>query len=175
MRAFVAVLLCLLSLSSSAAERALLTVSEAMEFDAPPAKVWEVVKTFDGIAAWIPLVARCTLAEGENGRVGAIRIAELKMGLQVPEELVAYREADMTYAYALLPSPLPIDDYVATVAVRPGRDGRGSVMLWSALFRRNHYAAAPPPGEGDVDLIQALSGIYLDAMRALRVIVDGPR
>ncbi len=32
----------------------MLTVTEAMEIKAPPAEVWKIVKSFDGIAAWIP-------------------------------------------------------------------------------------------------------------------------
>jgi uncharacterized protein YndB with AHSA1/START domain len=159
-------------LSILAAERPMLTVSEAMEIKAPPAEVWKIVKSFDGIAAWIPLVEKCTLVEGTNGKVGAVRAAQLKIGMLVHEELVAYREDDKTFSYALLPSAFPLDDYVATTSVRPNHDGTGSIMIWTSTFRRKNFSANPPEAESDAGLIKALSGIYLESMGVVRKLVE---
>jgi len=155
-------------LSVLAAERPMLTVTEAMEIKAPPAEVWKIVKSFDGIAAWIPLVEKCALVEGANGKPGAVRAAALRIGMLLHEELVAYREDDMTFSYALLPSAFPLDDYVATTSVRPNHDASGSIMIWTSTFRRKNFSANPPEAESDAGLIKALSGIYLESMGVVK-------
>ncbi len=160
------------SITSMAAERALLTVSEVMEVNSPPATVWNIIKAFDGIATWIPLVEKCSLAEGSNGKVGAVRAAQLKGGMLVHEELVAYREQDMTFSYALLPSPFPLDNYVATTSVKPNHDNSGSIITWYSNFRRKNFSANPPEGEGDAALIKALSGIYQESMAVVKKMAE---
>lgn len=155
-----------------AAPRALLTVTEIMEISAPPADVWKAIKAFDGIGAWIPVVAKCNLTEGENGKVGALRHVELKNGWLVDEELVVYNEEAMSFSYSLFDGPFPVDNYVATTSVRPKKDGSGSIMVWTSSFQRRNPAASPPEGENDAGLVKALSGIYQESMGIIKKMVE---
>lgn len=162
----------LLAPVSFAADRPLLTVSETIVIQAPPAKVWNIIKAFDGIPTWIPLIEKCELVEGSNGKVGAIRALTLKGGTVAHEELVAYREQDMTFSYALYPGPVPLDDYVATTSVRPNVAGSGSVIVWVSNFRRKNFLANPPEGESDATLIKLISGVYQEALQKAKQLAE---
>lgn len=167
-----AVLALVVTLPVYAADRAFLTVSEVMEIKAKPEEVWNAVKAFDGIKAWIPVVVNCKLEEGSNGKVGAVRSLELNNGWVVYEELVAYREEDKIFSYALYDGPFPADDYVATTAVRANADGTGSLVTWNSTFRRRSHSATPPKGESDAELIKALSDIYKQSLGNLKKMVE---
>jgi hypothetical protein len=168
----IVVLMFLLSASAYAAERRLLTVTEIMEIDAPPAAVWNAIKSFDGIAAWIPVVAKCYLTEGSNGKVGALRRAELKNGWQIDEQLEAYSDEAMSLSYTIFDGPFPIDNYLATTSVRANRTGTGSIMIWTSRFQRRNPLANPPEGEGDAALTTAITGIYRESMAIVKKSVE---
>ena len=165
-------LILLLPAVTLAAPRALLTVTEIMEINAAPVEVWNVIKAFDGIGAWIPVVAKCKLSEGANGKTGAVRHVELKNGWLVDEELAAYSDDAMTFSYSLFDGPFPVDNYVATTSVRPNKDGTGSIMIWTSGFQRKNPSANPPEGESDAGLIKALSGIYKESMGIIKKAVE---
>ena len=168
----IAALMFLLSASAYAAERRLLTVTEVMEINAPPVAVWNAIKSFDGIATWIPVVAKCYLTEGSNGTVGALRRAELKNGWQVDEQLEAYSDEVMSLSYSIFNGPFPIDNYLATTSVRANQAGTGSIMIWTSRFQRRNPLANPPEGEGDATLTAAITGIYRESMAIIKKSVE---
>jgi len=98
----------LLPLSVLAENRPLLVVSEVIEINAPPAKVWNLIKPFDSLSRWHPLFASSEIVSGRDGKLGAIRALTIKDGPTFTEELLALNESAMAFTYSVIESPLPI-------------------------------------------------------------------
>lgn len=94
---------------------------------ADPAEVWATVGDFDAVANWHPAIAMCR-SEGD------VRRLTLGSGGEVVEWLVEQDDRAMKYTYLLeQPGPLPVQQYMATLEVRPAPRGETKV-LWSGQF-----------------------------------------
>ncbi|MBP5855550.1 SRPBCC family protein [Marivibrio halodurans] len=95
---------------------------------APPDAVWKVAGGFGSLADWHPAVARCTLeAEGRQRRLILVDGGELL------EALLQRDDAARAYAYRIVESPMPVDNYQATFHIEDDGAG-GSIAHWSARF-----------------------------------------
>jgi len=106
------------------------TVAVCDELDAPIERVWGCFADFGDLSAWAPGRSRVPV---EGRGVGAVRTIEGDGGTPVRERLEAYDPAAHTFAYAMLESPFPFTDYVATVRLCDLGDGRTSIA-WSSTF-----------------------------------------
>src|SRR2546423_648963 len=70
-RVVVALLGMLLSFAVAAENRPLLVVSEVIQIKAEPAKVWSMVKRFNGLKDWHPLFSGSDIVSGRDGELGA--------------------------------------------------------------------------------------------------------
>jgi mxaD protein len=148
-----------------------LSVVETVTIQASAAEVWSRVRSFDGLAQWHPLFASSVLVSGTNGKPGAIRSLTVKDGPTFTEELLAYRDAEMTFTYRIVESPLPLTDYVATLSVTPGP--AGAVVKWAGSFRRKNPADTPPAGEDDAAAIKLIEVVYRTGLDALKKTLEG--
>ena len=71
----------------------------------------------------MPLLQEALL--GRGSRVG---------GLDIRERLLGLSDYDMFCTYAILESPMPIEDYVATLRLTPVTEGDRTFIEWSAEF-----------------------------------------
>ena len=118
--------------------------------DAPAQRVWERVRDFNGLPRWHPRIAESHIEEGEPAdRVGCIRNFRLQNGDQIREQLLALSDYDLVCTYSILDSPMPLDDYVATLRLTPVSDGDRCFVEWSAEF------ACEP--EVEQDLVNGIS------------------
>ncbi len=102
---------------------------------APAAKVWERVRDFNGLPRWHPRIADSQIENGEpSDKVGCIRNFRLQNGDQIREQLLALSDYDMFCTYSILESPMPIENYVATLRLTPVSDGDRCFVEWSAEF-----------------------------------------
>jgi hypothetical protein len=154
MRTFRAILL-LLATSLAALPAEALEVRQSVEVAAPPSEVWQAISDFCAIADWHPVVGQC--AESEQDGV-AMRTLTTVDGAVLLERRVQYSEEGMSYTYEILESPLPVADYVSTLAVMDSAGG--SMITWSGEF-----AAAGAP---DAQAIEVISGIYEAGLAALK-------
>jgi len=152
------------------AERSLLSVVETVDIDASPDEVWAEVGNFDGMANWHPAIASSQIVAGENNRAGAARELQIKDGPAVIDELVALDDAQRSYIYRLVDSPLPLTDYLAKVTVKP--NGEGSEVIWSVTFRRKNAADNVPDEESDQAAIGLLSSVYRGGLDNLKQMLD---
>jgi hypothetical protein len=83
--------------------------------------------------------------------VGAIRTVGGEGGPPVRERLEAYDPEGHTFSYAMLESPFPFTDYVATVRLHDLGGGRTSID-WSSTFE--------PRGAEPEQVAQMIEGIY---------------
>jgi Polyketide cyclase / dehydrase and lipid transport len=162
MRTSVLAAACLLA-SSLAFPAAAIEVSQEVKTTAPPAKVWALIKDFDGIATWLPPAASSPADRGN--KIGSVRTLTLKApgNPTVIEKLTKYAAAKRSYSYDIVkvdPKVLPVVNYHSSITVLP--DGHGSKVVWHGDFD------APPGGDENASA-KAVVGVYragLDNIKA---------
>jgi Polyketide cyclase / dehydrase and lipid transport len=142
---------------------------EAIEINAPAAKVWERISKFDDMS-WHPVVAR---TEGKGGNEkGATR----KLILQgdgtatIDEELDKYDAAKMTYSYRITNvdvKVLPVTNYSSTITIMENGEGKSKVE-WKGAFYRGYPNNDPPPELNEEAAIKAVGGVYRAGLEALK-------
>ncbi len=119
-------------------------VKVSRTFEASADTVWGRIGGFNALPEWHPAVAGSALEDG-----GRQRRLTLGDGAQILEEERSRDEAGRSYTYAILDSPLPVANYVATLRVTPS--GGGCEAEWSSTFD----AVGPEDEAADV-----VRGIY---------------
>jgi hypothetical protein len=103
--------------------------------NAPAAKVWARIRDFNGLPAWVPVVAESRIENGEPAdKVGCVRAFSLRNGDRLREQLLGLSDFDMVCTYSILDSPMPLTNYVATVRLTPVTDQERTFIEWSADF-----------------------------------------
>ncbi len=119
--------------------------------NAPAAKVWARVRDFNGLPNWHPRIAESRIENGEPAdKVGCIRNFSLRTGDRLREQLLGLSDYDMFCTYAILDSPMPLTNYVATLRLNPITDQDRTFIEWSAEFD-----CAP---EQEQDLVSGIGG-----------------
>ncbi len=130
--------------------------------DAPVAAVWAVVRDFNGLPAWTPFVAESRIeANMPADKIGCIRAFRLKDGGRIRERLLALSDYEFSQSYAILESPLGVDDYVATLRLLPVTEGGRSFAEWSADF------ACPAAREAEL-VTHIGRNVFLAGLQALQ-------
>ena len=102
---------------------------------APAAKVWDRVRDFNGLPKWHPRIRDSRIEDAlPSDKVGCIRNFNLQNGDNIREQLLGLSDYDMFTTYAILESPMPLTDYVATLRLTPVTDGDRCFVEWSAEF-----------------------------------------
>jgi len=124
-----------------------LDVTKTIDVAAAPATVWKTVGGFCGIGDWHPAVEKCALSE-KDGK--PTRTLSLKGGGTIIEQQQSRDDSKMTYTYAILESPLPIEGYTSTITVAP--KASGSEITWTGNFQAK--------GAPDAKAEAIIGGIY---------------
>jgi mxaD protein len=143
-----------------------LQVEESIAVAARPAEVWKLVGDFRGVDDWHPAVATSNLVKGTNNTQGAVRSITTKDGATIVEELLAFNGKEYSMRYRIVESPLPVNNYVATLSVRA--EGKGSRLVWKSRFERN-----AAPGVDDTKVREIIAGIYRAGFDGLRTRLAG--
>ncbi len=142
---------------------------QAVEVNAPAAKVWAVIGTFQDMG-WDPDVAK-TEGIGGNDPDSAKRTITFKSGGQLKdEELTKYDADEFTYA-VFLPhvdvNVLPVTNYSATIkVVAEGPDK--SKIEWIGAFYRGYPNNDPPPNLNEAVAIKAVTAYHQRGLDALK-------
>lgn len=98
-------------------------------------RVWDVLKQFGQISQWYPAIAQSFIEDQQpDGLVGCIRHLTLQDGAVLREKLLAVDSTNLQFSYRFEESPLPVDNYVATVRVIPLTREDKTVIIWTATF-----------------------------------------
>lgn len=148
-------------------------VSETIEINATPEKVWAVVSNFqDG--GWIPVVAK---TEGTGGNApGAKRTLTLKNGATVDEEVAKLEPEKMTLMYRIEQvdvKVLPVTNYSSWLIVTPVDGGAKSKVEWRGAFYRGFPNNDPPPELDDQAAVNAVTGLYKAGLDGLKKKIEG--
>jgi hypothetical protein len=108
---------------------------------APADKVWAVVRDFNAMPSWHPVIARSTIEGGRpSDSVGCIRSMTMSDGVRVREQLLSLSDFDYSFSYAIVESGLNVSNYVAGLKLTPVTDGNQTFAEWTAEFET-------PPGK----------------------------
>ncbi|MEM1299028.1 MAG: SRPBCC family protein [Pseudomonadota bacterium] len=123
---------------------------------APAARVWDRVRDFNGLPRWHPLIRDSRIEDAlPSDKVGCIRNFNLQNGDNIREQLLGLSDYDMFCTYSILESPMPLEDYIATLRLTPVTEGDRTFAEWTAEF-----SCAP---EAETDLV---TGIGNDVFQA---------
>jgi mxaD protein len=132
-----------------------LSVSRAVVVDRPPATVWKLLGDYNALDVWLPPVRASALASstlhGSGTTPGAVRVLDLGGNARVTEKLVAYHDHGHRYSVAVVESPLPVKNHVATIELHPAPNGK-TLVRWHATFDAR--------GASDAQAREAIEGIY---------------
>jgi hypothetical protein len=102
---------------------------------APAADVWDRIRDFNGMPKWHPRIRDSRIEDALPGdKIGCIRNFHLQNGDMIREQLVGMSDYDLFYSYAILESPMPLTNYMATLRLTPITDGERCFAEWSAEF-----------------------------------------
>lgn len=103
--------------------------------DASAARVWDRVRDFNGLPRWHPLIRDSRIENSEPAdKVGCVRDFHLQNGDRIRERLLGLSDYDYFCTYAILESPMPLTDYIATLRLTPVTDGNRCFAEWTAEF-----------------------------------------
>ena len=103
--------------------------------EAPIADVWALVRDFNALPAWHPVIADSRIEGDRAGsEVGCVRAFHTKDGGFIRERLLSLSDRDRAFAYSILESPMGVERYVAAVELTPVTDGNGTFAQWRAEF-----------------------------------------
>lgn len=128
----------------------MVNVSRSKRFDASADEMWARVGGWESIHKWHPAIAATEATEDGSGRT-----LTLDDGGIIVETLLD--EGERSYTYRFEKSPLPVEDYRATLSVRP--DDEGSIVEWAGEFE--------PAGIEDAEAAELVGGIYQAGLDAL--------
>lgn len=113
--------------------------------NAKASDVWDRIRDFNGLPKWHPRIRDSRIEDAlPSDKVGCIRNFNLQNGDNIREQLLGLSDYDMFYSYAILESPMPLTDYMATIRLTPITDGERCFAEWSAEFD------CDPSVEGDL-------------------------
>jgi len=127
-------------------------VSDSVNLDASPSKVWELVGQFGG--DWHPLIAQIRLI---GTGIGELRIIETIDRQQIIERLDAVDNAARSYRYTNI-AGIPASDYTGIFQVKPY--GAGSTVEWRAEYLGN--------GQGDIIVKTIVSTLFKTGLASLK-------
>jgi mxaD protein len=149
-----------------------LSVTQTIEINAPVGKVWAAIKDYDGLHKWHPGFSKAEIVKGSNNTPGAVRALTIKDGPTFTEELLEFSEKTHSYKYRIIESPLPLQDYVATVKVAPRGEGGTTLVTWVGNFKRKNPADNPPEAESDAGAVKLITGVYTSGLENLKKMLE---
>ena len=130
-------------------------------------RVWTVIRDFNGLPDWHPLVAESEIETGAPAdQVGCVRAFKLKDGGFIRERLLTLSDKDYTCTYSILESPMGVENYVATLKLTPVTDGDRTFSEWSAEF--------DCPADREAELVDLIGqGVFQGGFDALKNRFEG--
>lgn len=134
---------------------------------APADRVWSIVRDFNALPDWTDFVTESRIEEGvPPDKIGCVRAFRLNDGGVIREKLLALSDYDYSFSYAILESPMGVENYIATVKLFPITDGGHTFAEWSAEFD-----CAP---EREEELVAHIgTNVFLGGLTSLKKRVGG--
>ena len=102
---------------------------------ASPDQVWARIRDFNGLPSWHPAIRESQIEGGQPAdKIGCIRDFYLQNGDRIREQLLGLSDYDLFCTYSILESPMPLENYIATIRLTPITDGDRTFAEWTAEF-----------------------------------------
>jgi hypothetical protein len=122
----------------------------------PIEQVWAVLRDFNGHDQWHPAVRSSQIERGRDADcIGVVRAFALNDGSELREQLLTLSDAETTYSYCLLDTPIPLFNYVSHVRLLPVTDGDMTFWQWEGRF--------DTPADQHSELVKLVSSDIYDA------------
>jgi hypothetical protein len=131
-------------------------VTESVDLEAAPERVWALVGSFSG--SWHPLIA--SIKQTGTG-VGALRVIETIDDKRIIERLEEIDDPRMFYRYSNI-SGIPASDYTGVLEVKA--KGGGSTVQWTAQFLAS--------GEATIFVRTMVSTLFKTGLEGLKARFD---
>lgn len=103
--------------------------------NAPADRVWARVRDFNGLPDWTDFVTESRIEESlPADKIGCVRAFHLADGGFIRERLLALSDYDYSFSYAILESPMGVENYVSSFRLFPVTETGGTFAEWSAEF-----------------------------------------
>ncbi len=104
--------------------------------NAPVDRAWEAIRDFNALPQWHPFIEASRIEDDLlSATVGCIRNFQLKdNGGTIREQLVTLSDVERLCTYSILESPMPVENYVATVRLLEITESNASLGEWQAEF-----------------------------------------
>src|ERR1700755_2428224 len=103
--------------------------------DAPVADVWALVRDFNGLPKFMPVVAESRIEmDLPSDKIGCVRNFTMRDGGRLREQLLALSDYDYSMTYNILESQMGVENYIATLRLHPITDGDRTFAEWTAEF-----------------------------------------
>jgi hypothetical protein len=149
-------------------------VVETVEIDRPVDKVWAIIKDFDALSKWHPVVASSVADKGnEEGSTRAL-VLKAPGDPGFSEVLTKYDAVGHSYKYEIPkvdPKILPVNNYASTLSVLDNGKG-GSTVEWKGAFYRGYMLNDPPPELNDEASAAAVKGVYRAGLDNLKKLAE---
>ncbi len=104
-------------------------------------RVWAVVRDFNAMPNWHPLIAQSRIETGSpSDQIGCVRNFSTTDGGHIREQLLSLSDHDHSFSYSILEADLPLLDYTAGLSLMCITDDDTTFGRWWAKFRT-------PPGQ----------------------------
>lgn len=141
------------------------TIVTSAVLDAPPDRVWALLRDFAAIGSWHPVLPPVEIEDGPADRIGAVRVFPAAAGHR--ERLVALDDRARTTSYVFEDTAgLPVRDYVSGFRVTAAGDR--TLIEWHATFDCD-------AADEDKITSQVRDGIFLPGLAALTEHFNQPK
>lgn len=98
-------------------------------------RVWAVVRDFNAMPVWHPLIKDSRIEAGApSDQIGCVRNFTLTDGSRVREQLLSLSDFDHSFSYSILETDLPLLNYTASLSFERVTDGGVTFGCWRAKF-----------------------------------------
>ena len=136
-------------------------VSMNATIPASAAEVWKIISDFNGLPKFVAAIVNSTM---EGSGIGAVRTLTLGDGGQILEKLEGLDEQAQSLTYSIVNSPLPLENYLATVQVKDLGENQCEIV-WSSTF--------DPKGAPEAEAKKVVEGVYSLGFDGLKKMYGG--
>ncbi len=110
-------------------------VNKSTVIEAPIHEVWQILRDFNSHSDWHPAIADSQIDDNRPAdAVSAVRTFHLQDGAELKEQLLSLSDKDYCLRYCLTETPVPLQNYVAEVSLKPVTDTDSTFWQWQSKF-----------------------------------------
>ena len=125
-------------------------------------RVWAVVRDFNAMPAWHPLIKQSRIETGApSDQIGCVRNFSLNDGSRIREQLLSLSDREHSFSYCILEADVPLQDYSAGLSLLRVTDGDATFGRWWAKFNA-------PAGQEDTLSAMVANDVFQAGFDALK-------